>query len=85
MDTALRPLVAGARAVSADQFDLQMVQGIDVGKAMFDRPGQRSVVGQTLFVASDPLQGIGCAVPFGFYRFLDFFAQLGVLHQFGIA
>ena len=74
VDTALRPFVAGARAVSANQFDLQMVQGIDVRKAVFDLPGQRIVVGQALFVTSDPLQGIGCAMPFGFYRFEDFFA-----------
>ena len=45
MDAALRPLISNTRAVSAYEFDLQMVQRIDIGKAVFDGSGQRSVVG----------------------------------------
>ena len=57
MDTALRPFVADASAVTANQFDLLMVQRIDVGKTVFDGLCQRRVIGQALLVTGDPLQG----------------------------
>jgi hypothetical protein len=40
MYAALRALIGDAGAVTAYEFDLQMVQRIDVGKPVFDRPRQ---------------------------------------------
>lgn len=40
MDAALGSLIGDACAVTAYEFDLQMVQRINVGKAVFDGPRQ---------------------------------------------
>ena len=59
MDAALCALVGDTGTVAAYEFDLQVVQRIDIGKAVFDGPGQRGVVGQPLLVARDLLQSAG--------------------------
>ena len=59
MDAALRAFIGDAGAVTAYEFDLQMVQRINVRKTVFDGPGQRGVVGQPLLVARDLLQSAG--------------------------
>ena len=85
MDAALRPLIGDAGTVTPYQLHLQMVQGIDVGKTVFDGTRQRSVVGQALLGAGDELQGQCGKLPLGFNCFEDAPTQLGVGDQFGIA
>ena len=64
MDTAPHALVALAGAVAAYQFDLEVVQRVDVGEAVVDGALQAGVGGQALFVASDQGEGVGGAMPF---------------------
>jgi len=65
VDAALHPFVGLALAVAADQFDLQVVQRVDVGEAVANGPGQSGVAFQAVFLAGDLGQGIRRALPFG--------------------
>ena len=56
MDAALHPLIRLARAVASHQFDLQVVQRVNVRKAVADGVLQGGVVRQALLVAGDPLR-----------------------------
>ena len=69
MDAALGSLIGDACAVTAYEFDLQMVQRIDVGKTVLDGSGQCGVIGQALLGTGDELQCIRGQMPFGFNRF----------------
>src|SRR5688572_25066968 len=48
VDGAYRARVAVATAVAPQQRDLQVVQRVEVGKAVADRAGERGVVGEEL-------------------------------------
>ncbi len=82
VDAALYPFVGQASAVAADQLDLQVVQWVDVGEAVADRPVERRVAGQAVFLACDLRERVGRAVPFGFDGRKNLLAQAGVAHQF---
>ena len=84
MDTSLGSLIGDACAVTAYEFDLQMVQRIDVGKTVLDGSGQCDVIGQALLGTGDELQCIRGQMPFGFNRFEYFFALARIADQFGI-
>ena len=84
MDPALNPLVSLARAVAANQFHLQVVQRINLGKAVANRALQRGVAGQTLALTGDLAQRAHCTVPFGLDHAENLFSQARVGHQFGI-
>ena len=64
VNAALHPLVILTLAVAANQLHLQMVQRVDVGKAVAHRARQRRVAGQAVFLARDLGQRIHCAMPF---------------------
>ena len=85
MDATLGPLIQQASSVPSHQFHLQMVQRIDVWKAVPDRLLQAGIAGQSLLVSGDQLQRLGCAVPFGLDQDKDPFAQPRVAHQSGVA
>ena len=85
MDTPLHPLIRLARTVAAHQLHLQMVQRVDVGKAVANRALQRCVIGQAILVTGDGGQGMRRAVPFGLYGRENLFAQTGVCHQIRVA
>ena len=61
VDTCLHPLIALPRTPAAYQFDLQMVQRVDVRETVLDGARQGRVVRQTLLVASDAGERIGRA------------------------
>jgi hypothetical protein len=67
------------------QLDLQVVQRIDVGKAVPDRALQGGVAGQPVALAGDLRQGLAGQVPFGLDSGKHFLAQAHVFHQAGIA
>jgi hypothetical protein len=61
VDAAVDPLVdlariAGQRAVAVDQFDLQVVQRVEVGEAVLDRARQQRVAGQPFMGPGDGFQ-----------------------------
>jgi len=68
VNAALDALVGLAGAVPAHQLDLQVVQRVDVGKAVADGALQGGVAGQALLFPGDQRQRLGGAVPFGSIR-----------------
>ena len=85
MYAALGPLIGLAGAVAAYQFDLQMVQGVDVGEAVAHRALQGRVAGQALLVAGDQLQRFDGALPFSLDGRENFLAQAGIVDQIGVS
>ena len=82
MNSALHALVGLACPVAAYQFYLQVVQRVYVGEAVADGALQGRVACQQMLLTGDECQGVDSAMPFGFYRALNFFAQFGVRYQF---
>ena len=85
MDAALDPRVGLPRAVAPYQFDLQVMQRIDVGKAVANGSLKRGVVGQALPVAGDAGKRAGRTVPFKFNKLENTLAQPRVGHQLRVA
>src|SRR6218665_258693 len=85
VDSGLHALIILAGTPAAHQFDLQMVQRVDVCEAVLDGARQRAVVRQALLVAGDAAERIGGAVPFGLDGGKDLFAQARVADQFAVA
>ena len=53
MDAALDAVVGLAAAVAAQQFELQVVERIEVGQAVADGVGERRVVGEQRIAPGD--------------------------------
>lgn len=85
MNPRLHPLIPLPCAPAAHQFHLQVVQWVDVRKAVFDGAGQGRVVREALFFAGDAREGVGGAVPFGLDAGEHLFAQAGVGDEFAVA
>ena len=81
MDAALHPVVRLTRTVAAHQLHLQVVQRVDIRKAVAYGALQRRVIGQAVFVAGDSSQGLGRAVPLGFNGRKNLLAQTRIGHQ----
>src|SRR5690606_23125900 len=76
--------VALRGAPTADQFDLQVVQRVDVGKALAQRGQQHGVVGQQVALRQQPQHGYGARV-FGADLPEDALAQRAPGHQLRVA
>ena len=85
VDAALHPLIGEARPVAPYQFDLQVMQRIDVRKAVPDGARKRRIGLQSLPLPGDAVECIDCRLPLGFDRCKDALAQTTVRHQLGIA
>ncbi len=72
------------RTVAPQQFDLQVIQRIDVGKALAQRGAQQFVFGQQ-FALGDALEHFQRQGKFPLYAAKDAAAQRCVRHQAGIA
>ncbi len=84
MNAALGALVGLPFAEAVQEFDLQVIERVDIRKAGADRTLERGVVGQALGVAGDRGEHVGGELPFAQQRLEHFLARLGVGHQFGI-
>ena len=78
-------LVPKPFAVAANQFNLQMVQRIQIGKPVLDGALQRRIASQALLVPGDQHECCCHAVPLGLNQAENLAAQSRVAHQVGIA
>ena len=81
----MHPLIPLPRAPAAHQFDLQVVQRVDIGKAVANRTRQGGVVRQALLVAGNARQHVGRAVPLLLDGAEHLLAQARILHQLAVA
>ena len=85
MDAGLDALVGLACPVAAYQFDLKVMQGVDVRKPVADGALQGCVAGQALLFARNQCQRAPSAVPFCVNGRENFLSQLCIAYQFRIA
>src|SRR5215831_4856253 len=85
MDRLHHALVGLAGPMTLQQFDLYMVERIEVGEAVLDRARQQGILVEQCLLASDGEQHINRAVPFGTQPRKDGFAQFGVLDELRVA
>ena len=85
MDCLHHALVGLAGPVTLQQFDLYMVERIEVGEAVLDRARQQGILVEQCLLASDGEQHVNRALPFGTQPRKDSFAQLGVLDKLRVA
>src|SRR6266481_5644546 len=85
MDCLHHALVGIAGPVTLQQFDLYMVERIEVGKAVLDRARQQGILVEQCLLAGDGEQHFNRVLPFGTQPRKDSFAQLGVLDELRIA
>ena len=77
--------VGVAGAVAAQQFDLHVVQRIDVGHPAAQRASEQRISFQKLLLACDSAHGIDGRLPLGFQPFEDRAAQRLIANQLGVA
>src|SRR5438034_293843 len=85
MDCLHHALVGIASPMTPEQFDLYMVQRIEVGKAVLDRARQQGILVEQCLLAGDGEQHFNRILPFGTQPRKDSFAQLGVLDELRVA
>src|SRR5262249_39020612 len=85
MDCLHHALVGIARSVTSQQFDLYMVERIEVGKAVLNRARQQGILVEQCLLAGDGEQRFNRVLPFGTQSRKDSFTQLGVFDEFRIA
>src|SRR5262245_41387321 len=85
MDCLHHALVAIASTVTLQQFDLYVVEWIEVRKAVLDRARQQGVLIEQCLLAGDGEQHFNRRLPFGTQPRKDSFAQLGVLDELRVA
>ena len=85
MNAVLHAVIRLPRTPAAHQLNLQVVERVDIGKAVANGTCQCRVVGQAVFVTGDVGQRLHRALPFRLNRAKNAFAQPGVGHQFAIA
>src|SRR5262245_26747452 len=85
MDCLHHALVGIASPVTPEQFDLYMVQRIEVGKAVLDRAREQGILLEQCLLAGDGEQHFNRILPFGTQPRKDRFAQLGVLDELRVA
>src|ERR687888_330834 len=85
MDCLHHALVGIAGPVTPEEFDLYMVQRIEVGKAVLDRAREQGILLEQCLLAGDGEQHFNRILPFGTQSRKDSFAQLGVLDELRIA
>jgi hypothetical protein len=74
MDCLHHPLVGIASPVTLQQFDLYMVEWIEVRKAILDRARQQRILVEQCLLAGDREQHFNCVLPFGTRPRKDSFA-----------
>src|SRR5262245_54043781 len=85
MDCLHHALVGIAGSMTLQQFDLYMVERIEVGKAVLDRARQQGILVEQCLLAGDNEQHFNRILPFGTQPRKDSFAQLGVLDELSVA
>ena len=85
VDCLHHALVGIASPVTLQQFDLYMVERIQVGETVLDRARQQRILIEQCLLAGDGEQHINRALPFGTQPRKDSFAQLGVLDKLRVA
>src|SRR5262245_34923556 len=85
MDCLHHALVGLAGPMTLQQFDLYMVERIEVGEAVLDRARQQGILVEQCLLAGDGEQHINRVLPFGTQPWKDSFAQLGVLDELRVA
>ena len=85
MDRPPHPLVAFSAAVALQQFDLQVVERVEVGEAVADRALEHGVAVEQFGLAHDRQQRVDRGLPLGFEAREDGVAQRFVLDQLRVA
>src|SRR5262249_49417568 len=85
MDCLHHALVGLAGPMTLQQFDLHMVERIEVGEAVLDRARQQGILVEQCLLASDGEQHFNRVPPFDTQPRKDSFAQLGVLDELRVA
>src|SRR5262249_21834825 len=85
MDCLHHALVGIAGPMTLQQFDLYMVERIEVGKAVLDRARQQGILVEQCLLTGDGEQHFNRVLPFGAQPRKDSFAELGVLDELRVA
>src|SRR6185437_11751867 len=83
LDATQDLLVRILRAVFLQQLDLNVIERIEIGKAVADRTLQQRVALQQPLLPHDIEQRPDASVPFAADATKDVFAQAHIRHQFG--
>ena len=81
MNCLYHALVGIAGPVTLQQFDLYMVERIEVGKSVLARAREQGILVEQCLLARDGEQHFNRRLPFGTQPRKDSFAQLGVLDE----
>jgi len=85
VDCLHHALVGISGPVTLQQFDLYMVERIEVRKAVLDRAHQQGILVEQCLLAVDGEQHFNRVLPLGTQPRKDSFAQLGVLDKVRVA
>src|SRR6516162_9646637 len=85
MDCLDHALIGLAGPMTLQQFDLYMVERVEVGEAVLDRARQQGILVEQCLLASNDEQHINRVLPFGSQPRKDGLAQFAVIDKLRVA
>ena len=84
-DTTLRPFIGFSGSPAAQELNLKMIKGCDVGEPVRDGAGERRIVGEAPSFTCDGLQCFDGTRPLQLDHCEDIVGGSNIRHQFGVA